>query len=63
MRLQPVDSPRGLMMRLAYRMTRRKFGKVITPLKVVTARVPKSMRLSYEISSAPTLRPAIISGK
>jgi alkylhydroperoxidase family enzyme len=38
------------MMRLAYRMTRRKFGKVITPLKVVNARVPKSMRLSYEIS-------------
>lgn len=38
------------MMRLAYWMTRRKIGKVITPLKVVTARVPKSLRLTYEIS-------------
>jgi AhpD family alkylhydroperoxidase len=50
MRLQPVEHPRGLMMKLAYWMTRRKFGKVITPLKVVNARVPKSMRVSYEIS-------------
>lgn len=50
MRLQPVEHPRGLMMKLAYWMTRRRFGKVITPLKVVNARVPKSMRVSYEIS-------------
>jgi len=50
MRLQPVERPRGLMMKLAYWMTRRRFGKVITPLKVVNARVPKSMRVSYEIS-------------
>jgi alkylhydroperoxidase family enzyme len=38
------------MMRLAYWMTRRRFGKVITPLKVVQARVPKSLRVSYEIT-------------
>jgi AhpD family alkylhydroperoxidase len=38
------------MMRLIYYFTRRKFGKVITPLKVVTARVPKSTRMSYEIA-------------
>jgi AhpD family alkylhydroperoxidase len=50
MRLEPVEHPRGLMLRLAYWMTRRRFGKVITPLKVVTARVPKSMRVSYQIS-------------
>src|SRR5579862_2799055 len=50
MRLQPVEHPRALMMRFAYWMTRRKFGKVITPMKVVTARVPKSMRVSYEIA-------------
>ena len=50
MRLQPVEHPSGLMLRFAYWMTRRKFGKVITPMKVVTARVPKSMRVSYEIS-------------
>lgn len=50
MRLQPIEQPRGVMLRLAYWMTRRRFGKVITPVKVVTARVPKSMRVSYEIS-------------
>jgi AhpD family alkylhydroperoxidase len=50
MRIQPIERPRGLMMRVAYWMTRRKFGKVITPLKVVSARVPKSLRVTYEIA-------------
>ena len=50
MRLEPVEHPRGLMLRLAYWMIRRRLGKVITPLKVVQARVPKSLRASYEIS-------------
>jgi AhpD family alkylhydroperoxidase len=50
MRLQPVEQPKGLMLRFAFWMTRRKIGKVITPLKVVTARVPQSLRMTYEIS-------------
>lgn len=50
MRLQPIERPGGIKMRLAYWFTRRKFGKVITPMKVVTARVPNSMRASYEIA-------------
>jgi alkylhydroperoxidase family enzyme len=50
MRLQRVEQPHGLMMRFAFWMTRRKFGKVITPMKVVTARVPKSMRVTYEMA-------------
>lgn len=50
MRLQPIEQPRSMKMRLAYWFTRRKFGKVIMPLKVVTARVSKSMRASYEIA-------------
>ncbi len=50
MRLQPVEHPRGIMMRFAFFMTRRRFGKVITPMRVVTARVPKSMRLQYEMA-------------
>jgi hypothetical protein len=37
MRLRPIEHPRGLMMRFAYWMARRKFGRVITPMKVVTA--------------------------
>lgn len=50
MRIQPIERPNGLMMRMAFWMTRRKFGKVITPLKVVATRVPKSMRATYEIT-------------
>ncbi len=49
MRLEPIEKPKGLMMRIAYWMTRRQLGKVMTPLKVVSARMPGSLRLSYEI--------------
>ena len=37
-------------MQLAFWMIQRKFGRVITPVKVVTARVPKSLGVSYEIT-------------
>ena len=50
MRLEPIEQPHGLMMALSFWMMRRKFGKVITPMKVVTARMPKSMGVSYELS-------------
>ena len=50
MRRQPIEKPKGLMLRIAYWMTRRKFGKVMTPLKVITARIPQSVRLSYSIT-------------
>ena len=40
LRLQPIERPRGLFTRLAYRIARRQFGKVITPLKVIYARKP-----------------------
>lgn len=38
--LPPIEKPRGLMMRLAYYFTRKQFGKVLTPLKVHSARLP-----------------------
>ena len=37
MRVQPVEKPRGLVNRIAYWMSRRQLGKVMTPLKVVTS--------------------------
>jgi len=49
MRLQPIEKPKGLLMRLAYWMTRRQFGKVITPMKVLYPRMPGVMKLSYEL--------------
>jgi DNA-binding LacI/PurR family transcriptional regulator len=38
--LPPIDHPRGLMMKLAYFSTRRQLGKVITPVRVHSARMP-----------------------
>lgn len=49
-RLEPIENPEGLKTKLAYWLTRKQMGKVITPMKVVTARIPKSLRLAYEMS-------------
>jgi len=38
--LKPIERPRGLMLRMVYRMSRKQFGKVMTPLKVFVARMP-----------------------
>ena len=38
--LPPIERPQGLVMKLVYAMTRRQFGKVMTPLKVFCARLP-----------------------
>ncbi len=43
--LAPIEKPRGLFMKQAYRMTRKRFGKVLTPLKVVYARLPAAFAL------------------
>ena len=38
--LAPIEKPEGLIKKLVYAMTRRQFGKVLTPVKVVYARMP-----------------------
>lgn len=38
--LQPIENPKGLMMKIVYFLTRRQLGKVITPVKVFSARLP-----------------------
>src|SRR5262249_43681588 len=45
--LQPIEEPRGLVMKLAYYFTRRQYGKVLTPLKVHSARLPSAFGLFY----------------
>lgn len=45
--LPPIEKPDGLMMKLAYFFTRRQFGKVLTPLKVHSARLPLAFGLFY----------------
>jgi AhpD family alkylhydroperoxidase len=39
-RLTPIERPENPLMRLAYWLTRRRLGKVISPLKIIHARLP-----------------------
>jgi alkylhydroperoxidase family enzyme len=45
--LAPIENPKGLLMKLAYYLTRKQFGKVLTPLKVHSARLPLGFGLFY----------------
>jgi alkylhydroperoxidase family enzyme len=38
--LPPIERPKGLMLKLIFAMSKRQFGKVMTPLKVFSARMP-----------------------
>ncbi|MCC6766153.1 MAG: hypothetical protein IT293_15955 [Deltaproteobacteria bacterium] len=44
MRLAPIERPSTLVGKLAYWMTERRLGKVITPMKVIYARLPALFR-------------------
>jgi len=63
MRLSPIEHPKHVMTRLAYWMSKRRLGKVMTPMKVVYARMPKIFRLAYEevklIENGVTVDPMI----
>jgi AhpD family alkylhydroperoxidase len=43
MRIQPIESPRNPVLRLMYRVMNRRFGKPITPFKVIFARLPRAV--------------------
>ncbi len=45
--LPPIERPKGPIMKVAYYFTRRQFGKVLTPLKVHSARLPPAFGLFY----------------
>ena len=49
--LQPVEKPSGLMGHLSWAWSRWKFGKVMTPLRVVYARSPGALPISRAIST------------
>ncbi len=62
--LSPIKKPRGLMMKLAYYFTRKQFGKVLTPVKVHSARLPAAFGLFYakigKLDQKLTLPPEVI---
>src|SRR5215469_14891963 len=45
--LPPIEKPQGLVMKLAYYFTRKQFGKVLTPVKVHSARMPSAFGMFY----------------
>ena len=45
--LPPVERPKGLTMKMVFFLTRRQFGKVLTPLTVFSARMPISFGFFY----------------
>lgn len=45
--LAPIEKPKGLIMKMVYFFTRRQFGKVLTPLKVHSARLPIAFGMFY----------------
>ena len=52
--LPPIEHPHGLVKKLAYYFTRREFGKVLTPVKVYSARLPSAFGLFYAKISSST---------
>jgi alkylhydroperoxidase family enzyme len=45
--LPPIEKPRGLIMKLLFAVMRKQFGKVPTPLKVQSARLPLPFLMFY----------------
>jgi len=45
--LAPIEKPKGIIMKLAYFFTKRQFGKVLTPVKVHSARLPAAFGMFY----------------
>jgi alkylhydroperoxidase family enzyme len=62
--LSPIEKPQSLIMKLAYYFTRRQFGKVLTPLKVHSVRLPPAFGLFYtkigKLDKKLTLAPEIV---
>jgi alkylhydroperoxidase family enzyme len=62
--LPAIEKPRGLIMKLGYYFTRRHFGKVLTPVKVHSARLPAAFGLCYskigKLDKKLTLSPEMV---
>ena len=62
MRLAPIERPDSLLVRLAYWISKRQLGAVMSPMKVLYARVPRILRTTISIiraSDSLSLDPAL----
>ena len=51
-RIEPIENPSSIKLKLAYWFTKQQMGKVITPLKVVQARMPETLSVSQKMMGA-----------
>lgn len=61
MRLNPIEKPKNLMLKMGYMMMKKQFGKVLTPLKIIYARKPSLMFIAQKLdktSSKLSLEPS-----
>ena len=49
MRLDAIEKPKNLMLKMGYKMMQKQFGKVLTPLKIIYARKPSLMMIAQKI--------------
>lgn len=64
MRVEPIEKPKNLMMKILYRYAKWRFGKVVTALKIIYARKPKfvaayflfDLLFSKDITLSPSFR-------
>lgn len=49
MKLHPIENPKSWYVKLAYWLTKRQYGKVITPMKVAYARKPDLMPFAQKL--------------
>lgn len=49
MRLEPIEHPKNIFVRVAFWLSKRWYGKVITPMKVIYARKPQLLFIANKI--------------
>lgn len=50
MRLSAIENPKSLFIKIAYWFTKRQYGKVMSPLKVIYARKPELLNFAMKIA-------------
>jgi len=62
MRLEPIENPKSLMLKMGYRMMAHKFGKVLTPLKIIYARNAALMSVALRIDKITSKKLSLDAG-
>jgi AhpD family alkylhydroperoxidase len=50
MRIEAVENPKNLLLKIAYWFSKRQFGKILTPMKVIYTRKPPLLRFAMKIA-------------